>query len=284
MKTYLECFPCFLRQALHLAKICGLDEEAQKKVIDQTGALFAQIDVSATSPQIAFFIHNQLKSFLQKEDPYAQIKEKNVAEAIKHLPLLQTKLQEAKDPLFTACRLAIAGNVIDLGAHQIFDLGQDLQSVLSADFTIDDFDEFAQDVQTAKKIVYLGDNTAEGVFDKLLIEQINKPIIYATRHRPVINDITIHWAKKIGLDSVATVVSSGAQTPGTVPELCSADFQRCLAEADLIISKGQGNYEALSDTNLPIYFFLKAKCQVIADHIGVPLSSYLLIKNQKGKQ
>ena len=91
MKTYLECFPCFLRQALHLAKICGLDEEAQKKVIDQTGALFAQIDVSATSPQIAFFIHNQLKSFLQKEDPYAQIKEKNVAEAIKHLPQPQPK-------------------------------------------------------------------------------------------------------------------------------------------------------------------------------------------------
>jgi len=284
MRTYLECFPCFLRQALHLAQICGLDEKAQKKVIDQTGALFPQIDVSATSPQIAYFIHHKLKGFLQKDDPYAQIKEKNVAEALRHLPTLQQKLRAAKDPLFAACRLAIAGNVIDLGAHQNFNLAKDLESVLTADFAIDHFDDFAQAIQKAQNIVYLGDNTAEGVFDKLLIQQIDKPLIYATREIPVINDITISWAKKIGLDSVATVVSSGAKTPGTVPELCSPAFRQTLGQADVIISKGQGNYEALSDTDLPIYFFLKAKCQVMADHIGVPLGSYLLIKNQKGKK
>ncbi len=281
MKTYLECFPCFLKQALHIAKLCGLSQANQKKVIDQTGALFAQIDLNATAPQIASIIHDKLKDFLQNDDPYAQIKEQNVAQALKLVPALTSKLQAAKNPLHSAARLAIAGNVIDLGAHQKFNLEQELQSVLTAGFAIDDFDDFAQDIKKAKKIVYLGDNTAEGIFDKIFIQQIAKPTIYTTREIPVINDITTQWAKRIGIDTVANVVSSGAKTPGTVPELCSPQFQKTLAEAEIIISKGQGNYEALSDTNLPIYFFLKAKCQVIADHIGVPLGSYLLIKNQR---
>ncbi len=281
MKTYLECFPCFLRQALHLAKICGLDEAKQKKIIDHTGSLFAQIDLNATSPEIAYFIHHELKKFLGKDDPYEQTKEKNVAEALKLLPVLNSHLLSAANPLHTATRLAIAGNVIDLGAQESFDLTKEIESVLTADFAIDDFTSFAADLAKAKNIVYLGDNTGEGVFDKLFIEQINKPLIYATREKPIINDITIKWAKKIGLHTVCTVVSSGAKTPGTVPKQCSREFQQTLTNADIIISKGQGNYEALSDTSLPIYFFLKAKCQVMADHIGVPLGSYLLIKNQK---
>ncbi len=281
MKTYLECFPCFLRQALHLAKICGLSEQEQKKVIDHTGSLFAQIDVSATSPEIAYHIHHNLKDFLQKKDPYALIKQKNVTEALKMLPMLNSKIVASTNPLHTATRLAIAGNVIDLGAQQSFNLEEELEKVLSANFAIDHFADFAQDIAKAKNIVYLGDNTAEGVFDKLLIKQINKPLVFATRALPVINDITMQWAKKIGLDSVCSVVSSGAKTPGTVPKLCSPKFKQTLTQADIIISKGQGNYEALSDTDLPIYFLLKAKCQVIANHIGVPIGSYLLIKNPK---
>ena len=281
MKTYLDCFPCFLKQTLHLARLSNLDEQTQKKIVDFTGSLFAKIDMDSTSPEIAHFIHSNLKDYLKNEDPYAEIKQANVAKAQSLLPKIHEILDNSDDKLFTATRLAIAGNVIDLGACLEFDLESEIKNVISAKFAIDDFKNFKQDIQKAKSIIYLGDNTAEGVFDKIFIEQIGKPLIYASREIPVINDITVDWAKKIGIDEVATVVSSGAKIPGTVPKMCSTEFKENLENADLIISKGQGNYEALSDTNLPIYFFLKAKCQVIANHIGLDIGSYILMKNDK---
>ncbi len=281
MKACLDCFPCFLRQTLHLARLSNLEEQTQKKIVDFTGSLFTKIDMNSTSPEIAHFIHSNLKDYLKNDDPYAEIKATNVAKAQTLLPKISKILTDSSDKLLTAARLAIAGNVIDLGACLEYDMEKEIKSVVSAKFAIDDFELFRQDIQKAKSIIYLGDNTAEGVFDKIFIEQINKPVTYATREIPVINDITVDWAKKIGIDEVATVVSSGAKIPGTVPKFCSPEFRKKLENADLIISKGQGNYEALSDTDLPIYFFLKAKCQVIADHIGLKIGSYILMKNNK---
>ena len=115
----------------------------------------------------------------------------------------------------------------------------------------------------------------------MFIEQIGKPVKFVVRGKPILNDITDEEAKLIGIDEVAEVISSGTSAPGNVLTDCTSEFLNILDKADLIISKGQGNFEALSDTNYHIFFFLKAKCKVIADDIGVDVDSLLLMQNKK---
>ena len=124
--------------------------------------------------------------------------------------------------------------------------------------------------------LYLGDNAGESVFDKLLIETINKPVFYATREVPVINDVIIDDAIASGLNSVAEIISSGSPAPGIILPLCSDEFLSVFQKADMIISKGQGNYEGLSDADRNIFFLLKAKCPVIAKDLNVNVNDIIL--------
>ncbi len=146
------------------------------------------------------------------------------------------------------------------------------------------FTNFERSLKKAEKIVMLGDNAGEIVFDRILIETIkeiypDKEIVYAVKDKPIINDVLIEDAKMCGMDKIAKVVSSGIARPGTIPRLCSKTFQRTLKQADVIISKGQGNFEALSETKkYPIYFLFMAKCDVICAHVGCELNAILLMK------
>ncbi|MDY6970044.1 MAG: ARMT1-like domain-containing protein, partial [Spirochaetota bacterium] len=123
-------------------------------------------------------------------------------------------------------------------------------------------------------------NAGEAVFDRLLIEEIGKPVTFVVRENPVINDVTKQEAVEAGIDRVADIISSGTEAPGNVMHTCTAAFKEIFENAQMIISKGQGNFEALSDVNAPIFFLLKAKCSVIADHIGVKEDSLILMKNR----
>ena len=144
-----------------------------------------------------------------------------------------------------------------------------MKRILKQDFAILDFDVFERQISKAKNILYIGDNAGESVFDKILIEEINKPVIYAVREEPVINDAIYEDAIESGLDEVAQIISSGSKAPGTILELCNNNFIEKFNNADVIISKGQGNYEGLSDVKRSVFFLLKAKCHVIARDLNV---------------
>jgi len=178
-------------------------------------------------------------------------------------------VEQSDDPLLTAIRIAIAGNVIDLGINKTFDLVKDVEKILAQDFAIFDYDSFRQRLDGAQNVLYLGDNCGESVFDKILIEQIKKPVIFAVRSAPIINDVTMEEAIESGLDEVANLMESGCVAPGTILSQCTEEFMEVYNSADLIISKGQGNYEGLSEADRPIFFLLKAKCHVIAKDLGV---------------
>ncbi len=171
--------------------------------------------------------------------------------------------------MLAAIRMAIAGNTIDWGPERPFDIEQEVIDSLVSDFAVCDYNRFKRYLGDASEILYLGDNAGEAVFDRILIEEMKKPATFVVREMPVINDITFWDALAAGLDEVAGLVSSGVDAPGTLLESCSADFKRIYDNSDLIISKGQGNYEALSDEKRPIFFLLKVKCRVIARDIGV---------------
>ena len=169
----------------------------------------------------------------------------------------------------TAIRIAIAGNIIDFGANWDFDIENETYKVLEMNFAVCDYNGFKNKLDKAPKILYIGDNAGECVFDRILIEEIKKPVTYVVRGVPIINDATYEDAVQAGIDGVATILSSGTDAPGTILETCSPEFKEVYKNSEFIISKGQGNYEALSKEKRPIFFLLKTKCNVVADDIGV---------------
>ncbi|MCK4542770.1 MAG: DUF89 family protein [Spirochaetales bacterium] len=276
MKTYLDCLPCFMNQALRAGRVATNDEKKIKKLLDEIGMLIGKIPMEHTPPETGAIIYRRVSEITGNADPYREIKEKNISQALSLYPELKKKVAESNDRLLTALRLAVAGNIIDLGVGKEFNIRDDVEKTLHQKFAICDYELFKQELNKAKEILYIGDNSGEAVFDKILIEELGKKVTFVVREIPIINDITIKEAKLIGIDKIAKVISSGTTAPGTILDICNDDFLKIFVNADMIISKGQGNYEGLSGTDIPIFFILKAKCSVIADNIGVQENDIVL--------
>ncbi|MBN1937396.1 MAG: DUF89 family protein, partial [Anaerolineae bacterium] len=173
-----------------------------------------------------------------------------------------------------AIRLSIAGNILDMAVEQHRqDLWGVVERVLAQPFAIDDGPAFRQALGRVKQILYLADNTGETVFDRVLIETLDRPVTYAVKGGPILNDATREDALAAGLDQVAEVVSTGSDAPGTILDRCSASFQTLYRQAELIVAKGQANYETLSERRDNLFFLLQTKCPVIARDVGVPVGS-----------
>ena len=269
MKTYFDCFPCFLEQALRAARIATDDEKKIKKVLDEVGMMLRNIPLESTPPESGKMIYNKVSEITGNLDPYREIKRESTKKALSLYPSLKNHVERSNDRLLTAIRIAIAGNVIDFGPNLGFDLEDEIEEVLDKDFAICDYGSFKDRFDEAHEILYIGDNAGECVFDRILIEEMKKPVIYVVRDVPIINDATYEDAVQAGIDQVATILSSGTDAPGTILKTCSAEFKKIYDSSEFIISKGQGNYEALSNERHPIFFLLKTKCRVIADDIGV---------------
>ncbi len=280
MKTFLECIPCFMKQALQAGKISSDDPVLHKKILDAAAAEIPGILISECPPKMGRKIHELVKTMTNNPDPYKKLKEKYNKEALSLYPYIKERVENSKDPLLTSIRAAIAGNVIDFGAQLEFDLVKDLDEILHAEFAVFDYEKFKTQAAKHKKILYLGDNAGETVFDRVLIERLildfGAEITYAVKEKPIINDATREDALFAGIDKYAKIISSGSDAPGTIPEYCSAGFLKIFETAPFIISKGQGNFEALSETDYPIFFLLKIKCGVLAGYTGLPLGSIML--------
>ena len=288
MKTYLDCIPCIMRQALDAARLSTNDEKTQRIVLEQAMSFlidFIQSDSlnnSLPPPHIARHIDRIVKEITKCEDPYHEIKVKYNQIVLKMYSELKNRVENSSNPLFVAIRFAIAGNIIDFGANGgKFDLEATFKEALTLEFAVCDYDVFCDNLKVAKTLLYLGDNAGEIVFDKLLIEEILKKyklkVYYAVKSEPVINDATKEDAMQVKMNDVAEVIDSGSDAPGTILNLCSEKFLKIYNNADIIISKGQGNYEALSEENKKeIFFLLKAKCALIARHLGVKIGDMVL--------
>ena len=282
MKTYLECFPCFLRQALEAARLATDNEITQRTVLNQVMFILCRMNPHTPPPRIGHTIHRVVKELTHCSDPYQEVKNKYNRLILRKYPGLKKVIESSREPLLTAVKLAIVGNIMDSAAKGYFDLEKTQEKTLKADLTINHYREFVQSVDKARTILYLGDNAGEIVFDKILIEEINKrnqgqKVYYAVRGAPIINDVTLNDAQEISMSEVARVISNGSDVPGTILDLCSQDFLKIYRQADIIIAKGQGNYESLSDEEDDrIFFLLQVKCPVIARHIGVRVGGAVL--------
>ncbi|MEN8122429.1 MAG: ARMT1-like domain-containing protein [Bacteroidota bacterium] len=269
MKTFLECLPCMMQQALRAGRMSTDDDRVVKKILDEVGESIKEIPMESTPAESGATVYKKIRDITGVADPYKKIKKASIEEAQNLYPELKEIVAKSDNPLLTAIRIAIAGNVVDFGISKKFNLVEDVQKILKQDFAIRDFEAFQKQLENARSVLYLGDNAGESVFDKLLIEELGKPVTYVVREIPVINDVVYQDAVDSGLDEVAEIISSGTTAPGTILDLCTDEFVDLFNQADMVISKGQGNYEGLSNVDRSVFFLLKAKCPVIADDIGV---------------
>ncbi len=276
MRTYLDCYPCFLRQALDAARLAGADEQQQQAVLSRVLELLQQIDPTGTPPEIGDRVHRIVRQEVGDRDPYRAVKEASTRQALALYPRLKELVAGARDPLDVAVRLSIAGNIIDLGPARTYDLWGAIERVLSQPFAVDDRAALREALSGAEWVLYLADNAGETVFDRVLIETLGVPVVYAVKDGPVLNDATVEDALAAGLDQVAEVVSTGSDGPGVVLSRCTASFRRLYDEAEVVIAKGQANYETLSEEGPRLFFLLQTKCPVIARDVGVPLGSIVL--------
>lgn len=276
MRTYLDCIPCFVDQALRAGRIATEDEKKLKGILDEVGMMLRDIPLENTPPETGMLIYDKVRKITGVFDPYKKLKRESTEKALALYPSLKSKVEQSNDKLLTAIRIAIAGNVIDFGPNKSFDIEEEIDDVLKKDFAIFDYDEFKDYFGRTNEILYLGDNAGETVFDRILIEELKKPVTYVVRAVPVINDATYEDAIQAGIDEVATVISSGTSAPGTILKTCNGEFKDAYINSNFIISKGQGNYEGLSNENRPIFFLLKVKCHVIAQDVGVNVGDIVL--------
>jgi len=279
MRAALECFPCYFSQILKTARLLSLTEEQTREAIDRFSGLLPGLPDTATPAGIGRELYLILSELSGDPDPYRGIKKQCTRLALDMYPRMKERVRAAGDPLKEALRIAVAGNFIDFGTTEQVDLKAGLEEILDQEFVIDHYRELRDSLDKSDEILMLGDNAGETVFDRVLIEELGLPVRYVVREAPMINDATRDDAEMAGIDRAAEVISSGCVAPGTIRRFCSPEFWQTLQEASLIISKGQGNFEGLSDEALPIFFLLKAKCMAVAREIGVAQGSILLLRS-----
>jgi damage-control phosphatase, subfamily I len=279
MQTYLECIPCLLRQAVEAPRMVAASDAVQETIVRKVLKELASGDFSQSPPVMAQAIHRHIRELTGQKDPYKKIKERFNALAISLLPGLEQTVAQAQQPMATAVRLAIAGNVIDMGINGNLEDDQVKEAIEHALVSPlqGELEPFIQAVSKAKRILYLADNAGEIVFDRLLLQQLPlERVTLAVRGAPIINDATREDAVAAGIDTLVNVIDNGSDAPGTVLSDCSESFLHHFNQADLVIAKGQGNYETLNNAPKDIFFILKAKCPVIAKDLGGTVGDLIL--------
>ncbi|HMM01083.1 MAG TPA: ARMT1-like domain-containing protein [Bacilli bacterium] len=287
MEIFLECLPCILRQALQASRMSTDNIALQTIIMDEAISILSQYKSFRNSPEVAREIHRIVKEQTGNVDPYCQIKRKDLQMALSLYPKLKLFVESKEDRLYWALKAGAIGNMLDSALGFGYDIEGSMDDELGKPFAVCDVSIMKQRLKTAKSLLVIGDNVGETVFDCLLLQQLpSLELTYAVRSAPIINDATIEDAQASGLGQYARIVTTGCGAPGVLLNECSEAFLDIFYNADIVISKGQGNYETLSDCDRELFFLLKAKCPVIAELLGVGLNEFVFkfIECEKAKE
>ncbi len=275
-----ECYFCHIRTVEKLIEKFKPDEKVTENFILSVHQLI-ETNWDVPNPNLATEIHRTARLHLRNTNLYAEEKLKANDMLLSKYSYWEAVVNQSENPFFTATKLSVIGNIIDYGAQSVSDnISGQIESFLRMKLKVDMTEELQNQIGKAKRILYLGDNCGEIVFDKLLIETMKHPnITFVVRGKPVINDATLEDADGVGFDNVCRVISNGFDAPSTLIEFCSDEFIEEYNNADLIISKGQGNFEGLMGSGHPnIFFLLIAKCDPIAKLLGVEKNDMIVSK------
>jgi len=282
MQTTLDCIPCIVRQTLEAARFVSKDKELHRQIMKEVLTTISKLDLEQTPPAFAQQIHRRLRTATGNIDPYRKVKKIFNRLAWEMLPDVRRRIALADNPFEIALKVAVAGNVIDFGINGNITETEVREAVVKViDSPIEgNIAELQKALHEARQILYLADNAGEIVFDRLLIEQLSlQRTVVAVRGKPILNDATREDAEFAGIDKLVKIIDNGSDAPGTILSDCSVEFVEHFHNADLIIAKGQGNFETLSSRPENIFFLMKVKCPVIASHTGFSVGTHLLLKN-----
>jgi len=283
MKVVIDCVPCYLRQAVNCMGIAGVDEETQHRILYDLMNDIKAFDRNRTpaenSTELLLTIYDKIKN----NDPYREIKERSNDLAMSLYPKLKDYLSRSNDPIRDSLKISASGNIIDLGISKSFDLDRSLHDSLHTGFTRDDSDLFLAALRAAEKVVILGDNAGEIVFDRLLAEELSrlgKSVTYVVKGGPILNDATIADAVQAGMDRTAALVTTGTNYLGFPLARVSREARKLLGDADLVVAKGHANFESLEHEAAArgrVFFLLKIKCESVGKVAGASLGDIVFL-------
>ncbi len=268
------CVECIVGQSLRVADAIGADEALRKKIHDDVLAMSKTFDFTKTPPEVATPVYAHMAVLAGKRDLYDEVKRLCTEKARAFVPYLRRRIAEADDTFLAAVKVAVAGNVIDLAAEVAFDLDAEIETLFETAFAIDDVAVLREKLASASTLLYIADNAGEHVFDGLAVETFSAlfprlKVFYMTRGKPIINDITFDEAKADGLGKHCTLVDSGVDTPGFAYARASEEARRLFDTADVVLTKGMGNYECLSPSPRgDLAYLFKVKCNVVSRSVG----------------
>jgi len=282
LRTTIDCIPCFIDHGVHLSKMVASGEPQRRALVDAVLKEMLKHDLSDPPPLMARRINSVIRDMAGAIDPYQEMKDLSTAFALKLLPLVLADLEAHADRFEAALRLAIAGNIIDYGVDKNFKLEDAHGRILDAfkePLDLDAVKLLKRTMDKASNILYIADNCGEAVFDRIFMEPYKDKLTLAVRGQPILNDITRREMPSSGLSEFTSkVVDTGDFTPGVSFAHSGKEFMDAFENAELVIAKGQGNYETLSDSRRPIFFLFRAKCKVVAAQLGdVALGSLQVI-------
>jgi len=274
MKIAQECVGCIINQSVKVADAIAADKDLTTTLVQTVEGMSQEFSFELSPPEVASDVYEKMALLAEKEDLYVEVKDLSTQKACSFIPFLKEKLQNSDNKLLTATKIAVAGNVIDLAAAVEFDLEEELEKIFDTEFSHNDFEALTQELAVAKNVTILGDNVGEHIFDYMFIEVLqefypNIHFSYMVRGNPIINDVTMKEAREAGFDKLCELIDSGVNTPGFAYSRANKYAQKVFDEADLVVSKGMGNYECLSPSHRDnICFLLKVKCDVVANSLG----------------
>ena len=283
MRTHLECISSFIKQSLEAARMATDDEEIQTEVLQEVMNYLQNVSLKNSPPELSREVHKIIREITGSKDPYKKVKDESNEMAKKDYLYLKKLVIESDDPLLMAIKLSVVGNVIDFGTTNRFNVDDMIDNALKQEFDTSSYPEFKRALEQSETILFLADNTGEIFFDKLLLEELakrQKQITYVVKANPIINDALVGDAEFAGIDKIATIIEGDSgqklSSPGMILLYASKNFLEIFESSDMVLSKGQGNYEGLSDVDRDVFFMLVVKCPLVAQDIGCEVGKLIL--------
>ena len=283
-----QCIRCLLNKYMDNIPETA-SEEAKVAYIKRLLSIVLESDENTSAPEAVEWVMHAREEILGVRDDYTKEKSYYNAKMLALEGEIEQKISSSIDPFRTALGFAFAGNYIDFGTVQGVEENKLMEILENASHLVlpeDEVENLRRDCKTAKRMVILIDNCGEIVMDKILLKVIktmngSAEMTAIVRGAPVLNDCTLEDAKQVDFESVANVISNGSAIAGTCLERITAEARQAIEEADVVISKGQGNFETLSGSGRNVYYLFLCKCHKFSVQFGVPEMTPMLINDRR---
>ena len=285
-----NCVVCVLNQILRVSDYLKLERGQKDRVFRKVLSAAPQIDFeNLTAPEYAQKIYEIFTSAIGNHDPYKPLRKEQNDFVLKNKEFFIKNISNSANRLQAAAYYSLIGNIIDFGSEKLLDRNKIFDKIQNFIPDINDYSEFEQRLRNCRQILIIADNAGEAVFDLFFIREIKNlypdlKIFYGVRSKPAINDIMENDAHYIGIPEYAGVIPTGSNCAGTIISNCTSEFITVYRNSDMVVAKGQGNYETLEARSEEILFVFKVKCSVVEEYLGIKSGSLIFAFNETIKK